>query len=107
MFNSFFQLQVGKYLSYDIGYLKFKMDKVVTEGSLNVGIVVLIVILLLIVLAILLLVIIMKKKRMGPFKDKNAQKFRYVHNQSSLDAEGQRLMDQNRQNGIMLVGKKN
>ena len=75
------------------------MKEEVTEGSLSIGIIVLIVILALIVIAIIALLIVMKTRRMGPFKGEIDDRFKYVHGQGMLDEEGQRLMDQNRQNG--------
>ncbi|XP_053377268.1 hepatocyte growth factor receptor-like isoform X2 [Mercenaria mercenaria] len=98
------ELQVGKYLRYDVGFLKFKMEEVVSEGGLDIGIVVLIAILAVIIVLIIVLIIIMKKRRMGPFKDPKEERFRYIHGQESLDTEGQRLMDQNRQNAYAEQG---
>jgi proto-oncogene tyrosine-protein kinase Met len=97
------QIWIGKNLVYDVGFLKYTMKEEVSEGSLSVGILALLVILVLIILAIIALLIVMKMRRMGPFRDKNEERFRYVHGQGMMDAEGQRLMDQNRQNGIGFV----
>ncbi|XP_060573319.1 uncharacterized protein LOC132731202 [Ruditapes philippinarum] len=98
------EIRIGKNLVYDVGFLKYTMKEEVSEGSLSVGILALIVILVLIILAIIALLIVMKMRRMGPFRDKNEERFRYVHGQGMVDAEGQRLMDQNRQNAYAEQG---
>ncbi|KAL4226642.1 hypothetical protein ACF0H5_014623 [Mactra antiquata] len=98
-------VHIGKYYESDVGYLQFFMEEVVDKSSLDLGVIVVVVILALIVVAIVVLLIVMKKRRLGPFKDKHANTFHYVQGQDGVyDPEGQRLMDQNRQNAYQEQG---
>lgn len=77
------------------------MSTEVKEGGLDIGIIVIIIISILVVVAVVVLLLLLKKKRMGPFKDPHEKNFRYVQGQEFLDEEGRRLMEQNRQNGMV------
>lgn len=93
------QVNIGKYFKSSVGYVKYIDTSVQNAGGIEPGILAIVIIAVLVVIAAIVLVVLLKKKRMGPFRDPHEKQFRYVQGQDGLDLEGQRLVDQNRQNG--------
>ncbi|XP_052285570.1 hepatocyte growth factor receptor-like isoform X3 [Dreissena polymorpha] len=96
-------VHVGKYLKFNWGYVVFIAVEEITKGALNLGIIILIVLLVLIIVAIVILLVIMKRKKMGCWRDPNAKTIHYLQG-TEYNAEGQRLMEQNRLNAYAEQG---
>ena len=97
-------MKIGIHYSKGVGHLIYVASQVQKSG-ISLGIIVLIVILILLIAAIIILFVIMKKRRIGPFKDKSDYNSYVARNGPAAmvyDAEGQRLLDQNRANGKFL-----
>ena len=94
------QVKIGINFSKTVGLLIY-VPSPVQKSGISVGIIALIVILILLIAAIVILFVIMKKRRIGPFKDKEDYNSYVARNGPNVmyDAEGQRLLDQNRANG--------